>query len=303
MSLIQQSNLRESTDLVKRTVAKGATDLELELFIRQCERTGLDPFARQIYAVKRWDQQAGQEVMQTQVSIDGLRTIAAESGEMAGQDGPYWCGANALWSDVWLQSGDPRAARVIVLRKHGNGVVGRYTGVALFDSYCQRKKDGSPTRMWAQMAPEMLAKCAEALALRKAFPQSMSGLYTGDEMAQADNRPSDQGKSMETPLEAPETLAHPGSATGTHSGAGNALEGELGPSQKLSSLVGRDTPNPLDRMRETVAKALSRLSMEQRSAALEHAVATGLATTDETSFSTEDANKWLEVIADVRGRT
>lgn len=308
-AIIPTSSIRESVDLIKRTVAKGCTDLELELFIRQCERTGLDPFARQIYAIKRYDASVKGEVMQTQVSIDGLRSLADETGLVAGQVGPEWCGTNGQWQDVWLSSDPPAAAKVIVLRTNPN-VLDKpsvFTGVATWDSYCQRTREGQPTRMWKQMGPEMLAKCAEALALRKAFPMKLSGLYSTEEMSQAtsldkDLEGSDQGKSgqsPERPLEADFTPSGPVRHQSPILPPPRPSDASVGASEETGVVTAQQT-DPLGPMRSRVSLALGRLSSEQRSKVLAKGDALNVQLPEEQSFTSAHANQWLSIIDEVR---
>ena len=102
----------EDIETLRATIARGATDSEMGLFVQVCQRLRLDPFAKQIYLVKRPGQPAS-----IQASIDGLRVVAERSGDYEGQQAPQWCGADGVWRDVWLDSKAPLAAKVGVFRR------------------------------------------------------------------------------------------------------------------------------------------------------------------------------------------
>jgi phage recombination protein Bet len=173
-------------------ISNDVTAAELSGFLHLCQRTQLDPFSRQIYLIGRKDKRAGRTVFTPQTGIDGYRVVAhrvvAASREAFGYEDTQWCDASGRWRDVWLSDAPPAAARVTVLR---NGQ--RFPAIAVFREYVQAW-DGKPTGLWAKMPAGQLAKCAEALALRKAFPHDLAGVYTAEEMAQADNpAPAEQG--------------------------------------------------------------------------------------------------------------
>jgi phage recombination protein Bet len=163
----------EQTQLIATTIAPGCSSDELRLFAYACQRTGLDPFSKQIYAIRR----SGR--MTIQAGIDGLRAIAERTGELDGSH-TEWCGDDGQWSDVWISSKPPAAAKTTIWRK---GSSHPFTGVARFADY------NAGQGLWSKMPAAMIAKCSEALALRKAFPANLSGVYSTDEMEQVEVQP------------------------------------------------------------------------------------------------------------------
>lgn len=175
---------RPQIALIKHTIAKGATDDELKLFIQVCKGANLNPFLKQVFLVPRWDSKEGKEIRAIQVSIDGFRAIAESSGTYAGNDDPIYEGE----SDIEISVGKdtkavkkitvPGSAKVSVYKIVGDH---RYpfTATARWSEYYPGAKMGF---QWHARPYLMLGKCAEALALRKAFPKLLSGMYAQEEM-------------------------------------------------------------------------------------------------------------------------
>lgn len=160
---------------------------DLQVFFHQAKSIGLDPFKRQIYMIGRKTKTGGYrgepERWETkwtiQIGIDGYRLGARRVVNALGirleSDGPYWHDGNG-WVDVWLNPNQPPAAAKFTIIRDGE----KHTATANFAEYVQTKSNGDPNAMWSKMPATMLAKCAEAAAHRRAFPDTFSGVVFED---------------------------------------------------------------------------------------------------------------------------
>lgn len=174
---------RDEMSVIKDVIARGASDVELKMFVAMAQKLGLDPLSKQIHCVKRRARLADGsygDAMTIVVGIDGYRLVAERTGRYCPGKAPTY---------EYDAHGKVASATAYVLKLAG-GAWHEVSAVAFWEEYAQLNKDGQPTAMWAKMPRLMLAKCAEALALRRAFPAELSGVYTDDEMQQASNEPA-----------------------------------------------------------------------------------------------------------------
>ncbi|GJJ24112.1 recombinase RecT [Mycolicibacterium mageritense] len=176
-----------------------ATEADLRLLYHYTARTGLDPFTKQVYMVSRKtkvkvrvtnpdtgnDRIEEREVdkFTVQVGIDGWRVIgtraARREGVRVGHEDVLYRGKGTGWQDYWdNDDGTPVACKYVLTV---DGV--RISATCSYAEYVQLVKDAGqwrPNSMWAKMPGNQLAKCAEALAWRKAFPADYSGIVFED---------------------------------------------------------------------------------------------------------------------------
>jgi hypothetical protein len=151
------------------------TDEEVDRFLMEASLYGLEPLAGQIYA--SW----ADGPMKALTTIDGLRVLAERTGHYDGQSDPEWCDKDGNWTDFWAGEEQPLAARV---RVHKKGTKVPTTGTANWHDFAPTGTVGADSlwTMGAGKPAHMLSIRAEALALRKAFPSQLSGLYTAEEL-------------------------------------------------------------------------------------------------------------------------
>jgi phage recombination protein Bet len=186
----------EQVALLKRTVAKDTTPDEFALFMLVARKHKLDPFTRQLHCVKRWSTEAGTKVMAIQIGIDGYRAMAARSHKDFGSIG----------EPEYEYGTDPKIPILARIRLWKKGVEQPTVAVAFWAEIAPKDINAKEAWAWKKMPRHMLAKCAEAFALRKAYPD-LADIYTDEEMAQADIDLSPEGREVTDlegrPLSAP----------------------------------------------------------------------------------------------------
>lgn len=171
----------EQEQLIRDSFANGATEQEFQVLMQVAKARRLNPFLRQIHFVKRWSSELKRNVWSAQAAIDGFRSIAEASGKYAGQDEPEYEYDPKLRDDRENPLGI-LLCRVRVYRKDWERPC---VGVVHWDEYVQKNRDGGLSKFWREKPRVMMAKTAESVALRKAFPEELSGLYTPEEMGDA----------------------------------------------------------------------------------------------------------------------
>lgn len=166
----------EQLRIIKDSCAPGASDMEFSALIYVARVKRLDPMQKQIYFIKRnvynSETKRYEQRWTFQTAIDGFRGKAQSTGQSDGQDEPDFS---------YDEQGRLLCCKVKVYRK---GIGRPFVGVAHWSEYVQLNSDGNVTKMWADKPHVMLSKCAEAQALRKAFPDELAGLYVPEEMGE-----------------------------------------------------------------------------------------------------------------------
>jgi len=184
--ILRQHYSADEIALMKQTVAQNTTDLEFSWFLYVAKQRQLNPLTRQIHCVKRKqnykDEETGQwlkkDVMTIQTGIDGYRTIAARAQVIPSDKPPLFEGEGADFRcTAWV-------------KKWAHGAWHEVAATAYYTEFVQLVKDGNnwvPNSMWKKMPHNQLAKCAEALALRKAAPEDCGNIYVDEELEHLDH--------------------------------------------------------------------------------------------------------------------
>lgn len=198
---------------LKSSLYPGASDASVDLVLSYCRAAGLDPMQKPVHIVPMWDSKAREMRDVVMPGIGLYRTNAARTGEFAGMSEPEFgpMVTERLGNrDVTF----PEWCRVTVSRRLPSGHLAQFTAVEYWiENYAikgGKDQDQSPNAMWTKRPRGQLAKCAQAQALRMAFPEATGSMPTAEEMegkaiieSEATVVPTIQAKIEHKPVELP----------------------------------------------------------------------------------------------------
>lgn len=179
-----QMDEAELMTVLQSSLYPGASPASIKMVLGYCRATGLDPMQKPVHIVPMWDGKTQQMRDVVMPGIGMYRTQAARTG-CAGVSEPDF-GPDVTEAIGGQQITFPVWCRVTVKRKIATGEIVEFTAKEFWkENYAVRggkEKSIAPNAMWTKRPYGQIAKCAEAQALRKAFPE-IGSEPTSDEMA------------------------------------------------------------------------------------------------------------------------
>jgi len=174
----------ELMDVLRNSLYPGAQDNSIKMVIGYCKASGLDPMRKPVHIVPMWDSKSGSMRDVIMPGIGSYRSDAAKSGQYAGVSVAEF-GPDITENIGGVEITYPQWCRVIVKRQIAHGQIAEFAATERWkENYAVRggkDKSIAPNAMWSKRPYAQLEKCAEAQALRKAFPE-VGSQPTADEM-------------------------------------------------------------------------------------------------------------------------
>lgn len=191
---LKKRNINGQTwKVLQETIFPNASDASILMAIDYCKVRNLDILKRPVHIVPIWNADQKRFIDTVWQGISELRTTAMRTGQYAGIDETIY------GKDITKRVGDveitfPEYAQTTVYRMI-NGTRVPFVGDKVYWlETVATKKDGSPNAMWKQRPYGQIAKCAEAAALRKAFPEELGNEYAAEEMGNKINSTQNEQK-------------------------------------------------------------------------------------------------------------
>lgn len=183
--LANGEKIKLSSKMVKKYLVSGnpekVTDQEVMMFLTLCKYQHLNPFLREAYLIKYGNSPAtivtGKDTFTKRANKNpnykGKQAgiiVLTDKGEVINREGTFSLPNEKIvggWARIFIKDREPE-----------------YNTVS-FNEYVGRKSDGSINNQWSTKPATMIRKVAIVQALRECFPEDFGGMYSPEEMSNA----------------------------------------------------------------------------------------------------------------------